>query len=1140
MADNTQKLGFDASGAMSNLTALNTKLLEVTKSMAAFAAAAKSVSTASAGFAGGGTTKQLQQVNKGFKDVSQSAQRAGEVGSKAGKSMTLSWETFARVIATQLIIRSINKIIVSFKEAVESAREFGLAIAEVATISGNALGSQTALADQVLRLSSELGKPAQDVAEGLYQTLSNQVVDASESFNFLEQAMKLASVTASETKSAVNALSSVINSYGLSAADTERISNTLFKTVELGRLRLEDISDIIGRVTPLTAKMGIAWEEVAGSIAVMTRQGVRADTAVTQLRAVVQKMIKPTEKLSAVFKKWGVADGPTAIKTFGGLRGVLAKLAKEVDHNDAEMAAFFSRVRAITANMAIMTDGGKALEEAIMGIRESTNAASDAWDEFTSSQAFELTQAANKLDNELLRVGNTLTWLSTVWKDNLRFWLSVFNDVTSGLGTEWQDTQDEIVKLNEETADKIQELSKDVTQSETAALNERVQANRQALAAINVEWAKGMATIDNLGKLMNVSFKNIAKGLDAQFKSAFKNLTNFVKNAKKQIQGARDKATDLRSELAGRKFNVQLEKLTDSQKIGKLLRESTKQFNIAKADLAKATTEEQLAAADKQFDRARKLLDRADSIASGTKGTQDDTRVENAIQKQLKQQANSQDKIASRWEAIYEQARRAELELNAIATKRLGINKQIASLMGELSTALNPIDKKTLEESIKILENELSNLQFTDQHVALMESLGIDQTMAEVNVQLQKAMDDAHFDWESEVNRLGELLKDFKVQLRLEVDVPNIQAQLDASKLVLGRDQKPTEADADFINQATDAAIENQAKLSKAAKDLQATDLAADAARINSTKALLAARKEVLQVTSSMTNMGGRSTTTEDTTLKGLLDTYQGLINKLKEGELAEESVIENQARLTQEYIKSGEGTRQAESALTVLRAEVEKYAQASKNIDAQTKFIDEASLKSGVQSLLNAQTAAKGLADSSALTKTSMSSSAQSALTFSGAIRSVVGAGTAVAGEMRAIASATLRAAEAANKAAAAMRAATAAAGAAKFHGGLTTKFRGGKAQYLAQGGQGQDTVPALLSPGEFVVNSNSTKKFFSELNAINSGSKPVTRDQGGSITNVGDVNVTVQGGDSSQQTVREIGGALRREVRRGTIKLS
>jgi hypothetical protein len=39
---------------------------------------------------------------------------------------------------------------------------------------------------------------------------------------------------------------------------------------------------------------------------------------------------------------------------------------------------------------------------------------------------------------------------------------------------------------------------------------------------------------------------------------------------------------------------------------------------------------------------------------------------------------------------------------------------------------------------------------------------------------------------------------------------------------------------------------------------------------------------------------------------------------------------------------------------------------------------------------------------------------------------------------------------------------------------------------------------------------------------------------------TNVGDINVNVKGGDTSEQTVRNIASSLRREIQRGTVRLN
>ena len=80
---------------------------------------------------------------------------------------------------------------------------------------------------------------------------------------------------------------------------------------------------------------------------------------------------------------------------------------------------------------------------------------------------------------------------------------------------------------------------------------------------------------------------------------------------------------------------------------------------------------------------------------------------------------------------------------------------------------------------------------------------------------------------------------------------------------------------------------------------------------------------------------------------------------------------------------------------------------------------------------------------------------------------------------------------------------------------GGEMTAAHGGMA-FLAGGGRprGTDVIPAMLSPGEMVMSAATTRRFASQLTAMNAGGKPSYHSQGGHVTNVGDINVTVEGG--------------------------
>jgi hypothetical protein len=108
---------------------------------------------------------------------------------------------------------------------------------------------------------------------------------------------------------------------------------------------------------------------------------------------------------------------------------------------------------------------------------------------------------------------------------------------------------------------------------------------------------------------------------------------------------------------------------------------------------------------------------------------------------------------------------------------------------------------------------------------------------------------------------------------------------------------------------------------------------------------------------------------------------------------------------------------------------------------------------------------------------------------------------------------------------------------------GSIGTAFHGGPAvNYRAAGGpasRGADTIPVMASPDEFFMNARSSRRFASELQAMNAGREPIFRDKGGSVTNVGDINVSVTQGETANATARQIASSLRRELRRGTSRL-
>lgn len=87
----------------------------------------------------------------------------------------------------------------------------------------------------------------------------------------------------------------------------------------------------------------------------------------------------------------------------------------------------------------------------------------------------------------------------------------------------------------------------------------------------------------------------------------------------------------------------------------------------------------------------------------------------------------------------------------------------------------------------------------------------------------------------------------------------------------------------------------------------------------------------------------------------------------------------------------------------------------------------------------------------------------------------------------------------------------------------------------------RGQDRYPIWAAKDEFIVNARSSRMFRPMLEAINNRRSPRYMAQGGVVggdTNIGDINVTVNGGATNSDTGRAIASKLEREFRRGTIK--
>lgn len=146
----------------------------------------------------------------------------------------------------------------------------------------------------VINLSRSVAKSSSDLAGGLRDIASSMDLTVQESLKLLAVSADLAVGGFVETATATKALVSVLNAYKLNARFASVVSNNLFEIMNYGIVTIQELSDELGKVTPIAAAAGIGFSEVGAAIALMTKNGNSAARSATALARIINNILSPS------------------------------------------------------------------------------------------------------------------------------------------------------------------------------------------------------------------------------------------------------------------------------------------------------------------------------------------------------------------------------------------------------------------------------------------------------------------------------------------------------------------------------------------------------------------------------------------------------------------------------------------------------------------------------------------------------------------------------------------------------------------------------------------------------------------------------------------------------------------------------
>ena len=227
------------------------------------------------------------------------------------------FKTIARVAAVAM-----GAVTAAIGKSIYDAVKFEKALANVSTMVQKNVGpTMEGFRKELLRVSREFGESTDTLAKGLYDILSASI-PASKAMTVLEVSTMAAKAGMTETAVAADAVTTMINAFGMSADDAGYAADILFATVVRGKTTFAELAPTIGGVATIAAESGASMKELGAMMALMTRRGIESRKAATFLRSALTQLLKPSDEAMETAKSLGIEFGAQALAA-KGLNGVL-------------------------------------------------------------------------------------------------------------------------------------------------------------------------------------------------------------------------------------------------------------------------------------------------------------------------------------------------------------------------------------------------------------------------------------------------------------------------------------------------------------------------------------------------------------------------------------------------------------------------------------------------------------------------------------------------------------------------------------------------------------------------------------------------------------------------------------------------
>lgn len=332
-----------------------------------------------------------KQLKKDFGKAQDQLDKMGKAAVKAGKAVAVAGVAAATAFAVK---------------GVKDAIEFTTAFTSVATIANTTNISLKELEKQVLDLSSSTGVAATEISK--YQaTAISSGIDTADSVSFVATAMKVSKAAYTDAGVVIDGLTDIMNAYGLSASEAEKIAGQMFITTNAGKTSFEELNSSLSKILPTASRLNVGTDELFASIATLTNNSIETPKAVNGVKKILESVQKPTDSVAKAARRLGIDFSATALKS-KGLAGFLEEIKTKTGGSEDAIISLFGSVDALNAINVLTVTGMEEFTATLGSMQNAVGAADDAYAKVMSTPAERWAVMSNKIKNAGINLGTAL------------------------------------------------------------------------------------------------------------------------------------------------------------------------------------------------------------------------------------------------------------------------------------------------------------------------------------------------------------------------------------------------------------------------------------------------------------------------------------------------------------------------------------------------------------------------------------------------------------------------------------------------------------------------------------------------------------------------------------------------------------